>query len=133
MKDNKRDAIIIEKILGYCEEISKTHTAFENNRELFFNQRIGFIYRNSITMPILQIGELVKNLSEDFTSKHKDIPWKSIAGMRDVFAHHYGSIDYEMTWDTSKKDIASLQKYLKNVSVSSADNEIKSEVKRKGR
>ena len=66
MKERKRDEVIVGKILRYCDETAKTHKAFHNDKELFFNEEEGFIYRNSITMPILQIGELVKNLSEDF-------------------------------------------------------------------
>ena len=46
--------------------------------------------------------------------KHKGIPWKAIAGMRDIFAHHYGSIDYEMTWNTSIEDIKMLKEFLEN-------------------
>lgn len=115
MKDKKRDAVIVEKVLHYCEEIAKTHEAFHNDKELFFNKEDGFIYRNSITMPILQIGELVKNLSEEFTTKYSAMAWKAIAGMRDVFAHHYGSIDYEMTWNTSVEDIPALKEYLMKI------------------
>ncbi len=120
MKDKKRDAVIVEKVLRYCDEISKTHEAFHNDKDLFFNKEDGFIYRNSITMPILQIGELIKNLSEEFTSKYNAMPWKAIAGMRDIFAHHYGSIDYEMTWNTSKEDIAMLKNYLLEVKTEEA-------------
>ena len=115
MKDHKRDLVIIEKVLRQCEEIEKTHAAFHNDKNLFFNKEEGFIYRNSITMPILQIGELVKNLSSEFTEKHGAMQWKAIAGMRDIFAHHYGSIDYEMTWNTSIEDIAQLKAYLETV------------------
>ena len=53
MKNDKRDTLIIEKILRYCDEISKTHEVFENNKSLFLDKENGFIYRNSITMPIL--------------------------------------------------------------------------------
>lgn len=112
MKENKKDAVIADKILRYCEEIAKTHEVFNNDKDLFFNKKNGFIYRNAITMPILQIGELVKNFSEEFTAKYNSMPWKAIAGMRDVFAHHYGSIDYEMTWNTSVEDIVMLKEYL---------------------
>lgn len=115
MKDKKRDAIIVEKVLRYCDEVARTHEAFHHDRALFFNKEEGFIYRNSITMPILQIGELVKNLSEDFTSQYNGMPWKAIAGMRDIFAHHYGSIDYDMTWNTSIEDIAMLKDYLEKI------------------
>ncbi len=117
MKDRKRDWVIIRKIIRYCDEIEKTHTAFRNDKDLFFNEEEGFIYRNSITMPIMQIGELVKNLSESFTTEYNSMPWKAIAGMRDVFAHHYGSIDYEMTWNTSVEDIAELRAYLEKINL----------------
>lgn len=73
MKDRKRDMVIIEKVIRYCDEIAKTHDAFNHNKELFFNKEDGFIYRNSITMPILQIGELVKNLSEEFVTEHNSM------------------------------------------------------------
>ncbi len=115
MKDRKRDMVIIEKVIRYCDEIAKTHDAFNHNKELFFNKEDGFIYRNSITMPILQIGELVKNLSEEFVTEHNSMPWKAIAGMRDIFAHHYGSIDYDMTWNTSVEDIPALKDFLLKV------------------
>ena len=31
---NDRDKIIIEKIIGYCDEIERTHLYFESNKEL---------------------------------------------------------------------------------------------------
>lgn len=81
MKEYNRDNTIIEKILKYCNEIEQTHCAFNDDKDLFFDKDAGFIYRNSITMPILQIGELVKNLSDEFVIKYNGIPWKAIAGI----------------------------------------------------
>ena len=86
---NDRDRTVIEKIVKYCDEINQTHEFFQNDKEKFCTDD-GFVYRNSVTMPILQIGELSKNLSEDFRNENATIPWKNIAGMRDIFAHHYG-------------------------------------------
>ena len=112
---NERDRIIVGKIIAYCKEIGDTHIYFNNDKTLFFNKEKGFVYRNSITMPILQIGELTKNLSEEFKSSNKDIPWRDVAGIRDIFAHHYGSLDYEMTWNTSKEDIGDLEAILQRL------------------
>ena len=56
MKDNRKDAVIVKKILRYCDEIARTHLAFNNDKELFFSEDNGFIYRNSVAMPSLQIG-----------------------------------------------------------------------------
>lgn len=111
---NDRDKVVLEKIAEYCKEIKETHDYFDSDREAFVSKE-GFVYRNSITMPILQIGELTKNLSEEFRNEHSSISWKSVAGMRDVFAHHYGSIDYELVWNTSTKDIEDLKSFCDGV------------------
>ena len=109
---NEYDVRIVEKIIGYCAEISKTHEFFNNDRDLFYNKEKGFVYRNSITMPILQIGELTKNLSEAFRQENKSIPWREIMGMRDIFAHHYGALDYDLAWNTSREDVPGLKEQL---------------------
>lgn len=109
---NDRDLTIIRKMLRYCEQIEKTHQRFREDRELFFSEEEGFVYRNAVSMPILQIGELAKHLSEDFRTSHRMIPWRAIMGMRDIFAHHYGSVDYSELWDTSHDDIEARKQFL---------------------
>lgn len=104
----QKDKMILIKIMEYCLEIKNTHNYFKQDKELFVNEKSGFIYRNSITMPILQIGELSKMLSEDFLNEYTKIPWKMIMRMRDIVAHHYGNLDYEIVWNTSVSDIPEL-------------------------
>lgn len=104
----QKDKMILIKIMKYCLEIKNTHNYFKQDKELFVNEKSGFIYRNSITMPILQIGELSKMLSEDFLNEYTKIPWKMIMRMRDIVAHHYGNLDYEIVWNTSVSDIPEL-------------------------
>ena len=115
MQINNRDLQIVRKIIKYCNEVQLTHESFQNDKQLFCDREKGFIYRNSISMPVMQIGELVKNLSREFTSGHDRIFWREIARMRDFFAHHYGMIDYEITWNTSQHDIPELKNYLENI------------------
>lgn len=104
----QKDRTVLIKMMNYCTEVSDTHVYFKQDKELFTNEKNGFIYRNSITMPILQIGELAKTLSEDFLDEYTKIPWKMIMRMRDIVAHHYGSLDYEIVWNTSISDIPNL-------------------------
>lgn len=61
------------------------------------------------------IGEAAKNIPEDFRKQHNAIPWKKMAGMRDVIIHQYFGINYKIVWDTVvntlpllKKEIAQL-------------------------
>lgn len=109
---NSRDKNIVLKMIRYCNEIKKTHDYFQYSKDIFLNKQEGFIYRNSITMPILQIGELAKHLSDDFLTEHPEIQWRQIKGIRDIFAHHYSSVDFTFVWQTAHEDIDVLMKIL---------------------
>ena len=112
---SSRDKMILIKIITYCDEIEKTHAFFQQDKTLFYDKEKGFVYRNSITMPILQIGELAKRLSEEMRNHHDDIPWRAVMGMRDIFAHHYGALDYDIAWNTSVVEIPALQRKIQEI------------------
>ena len=74
----------IEHIKEYCEEIANTITRYGNSFDIF-DQDID--YQKSISFSILQIGELVGKLSEEYREKTNHlIHWSSIKGMRN-FLH----------------------------------------------
>ncbi|MCK4845790.1 MAG: DUF86 domain-containing protein [Candidatus Heimdallarchaeota archaeon] len=50
------------------------------------------------------IGEAVKNLSDEIKNMKSDIPWKEIAGMRDILIHQYFGVDLQLTWQVITKD-----------------------------
>ena len=56
------------------------------------------------------IGEAVKNLPVQFKTKHLDIPWKKIAGMRDILIHEYFDVDLSLTWVVVKQEIPMIKK-----------------------
>ena len=120
---DNRDIQIIEKIKRYCNEIIGTHERENYNKAFFFDSENGYCYRNAIAMPLLQIGELVKHLSTEFTASNPDIPWRHIIRMRDYFAHHYWAIDYNLVWRTSTDDLLGLKTYLDNLNITSEPHE----------
>ena len=50
------------------------------------------------------IGEAVKNIPEALRRKYVEIPWKALAGMRDLAIHFYMGIDYKLVWKAVKID-----------------------------
>jgi uncharacterized protein with HEPN domain len=44
------------------------------------------------------VGEATKRLSSTFRTRHPEVPWKQIAGFRDVLIHHYEAIVAEEVW-----------------------------------
>lgn len=104
-----RDIDIVKHIESYCVDIENTVNRFGRNQVSFEND---VDYRNSICMSLLQIGELAGHLSEEFRETTKEsVYWPAIRGMRNVFAHDYGAIDYDRVWDTVNEDIPVLLEF----------------------
>jgi len=61
------------------------------------------------------IGETTKNLPDEFRRKHSDIPWKSIAGLRDVVIHQYFGINFNRIWETVVNLLPILKKQIEQL------------------
>ena len=60
-------------------------------------------------MCVIQIGELVGELSEDTKALNPSIPWRIIKDTRNFYVHAYGAIDLESVWETLVHDIPALK------------------------
>jgi uncharacterized protein with HEPN domain len=112
MSENQRDINILQHILTYCEEIQETVSRFGEDKELFLHDSV---YHNAVALCILQIGELVGILSDEFKSIHTEIPWRDIKLMRNIVAHRYGTVDHSITWDVVMDDIPALKAFCSSV------------------
>jgi|SRR3989338_2014926 len=66
--------------------------------------------QSAVTRQLEIIGEAVKNLPSEFTTRYSIIPWKDIAGLRDVMIHSYHRIDYDKVWNVIQDDLPLLKK-----------------------
>ena len=108
MKPLNRDASILEHIVSYCGQIEQTILRFGDDDRIFAEDPI---YRNASALCILQIGELVGKLTDEFRTAHPGVPWRQIKAMRNIVAHSYGSVDPETTWEIITEDIPKLKQY----------------------
>jgi uncharacterized protein with HEPN domain len=106
MTRDRRDISILRKIVNYCDEIDQTIERFGNTYELLQNDKI---YQNAAAMCILQIGELVGHLSDEFRAAHSELPWRQIRTMRNIAAHDYENFSLKYLWDTMADDIPELR------------------------
>ena len=103
----------IRHIRQYCLDISKTVKRSDSSFEIF-SEDIDFY--NSISMSIMQIGELVGGLSDEFKDTTRDkMPWGMIRGMRNHFAHGYATMEKNEIWETATADIPNLLRFCENI------------------
>lgn len=108
MKPLDRDLTIIQKMLKYCNEIDEAHNSFGRSYEAFTNNSV---YRNAVSMCLMQIGELSNHLSGEFKDSYPAIPWYQIRGMRNVV----GTNDVEIVWETATEDIVVIRAFCSEV------------------
>ena len=60
-------------------------------------------------MCVVQLGELVSQLSDEVKRQNPAIPWRVIKDTRNFYVHAYGSIDIPSVWDTLNNDIPALR------------------------
>lgn len=58
------------------------------------------------------IGEATKNIPLKIRKEYPEIPWRQMAGMRDMFSHEYFGIVMKRIWDTTQKDLPKLKKQI---------------------
>ncbi len=109
---DERTKKILMAIIKHCNIINDTKNLFGNEYEQFENNSI---YQNAILTPVTQIGELVKKLPLDFRTKYNQIPWRNIAGMRDIVVHNYETIDKFILWNVANKETDRIKEFCKEI------------------
>ena len=107
---NHRDTQICFKILS---EIAFLHTLMvQTTEQEFISDERTF---RAACMTLINIGELVKNITPDLRSAHPEVPWRAIAGMRDVTAHKYQTLQKEDVFRTCAEDIPVFETQLRSL------------------
>lgn len=69
---------------------------------------------DAILYDLLVVGEVVKTFDERIKQAHPAIPWKEIAGMRDILAHEYFRVNSSVVRSTIDSPLADLRTACRN-------------------
>ena len=74
------------------------------------------VLRQSAVIRQLEIvGEATKRLSEEFRQQHTEIPWRKMAGMRDLLIHAYDHVDIDAVWNAATLSMPALIEQLRPI------------------
>ena len=58
---------------------------------------------------LMIIGEAVRAIDPAVRAKYPAVPWRQIAGMRNILVHDYFRINQEIVWETVEKHVPTLK------------------------
>jgi uncharacterized protein with HEPN domain len=64
-------------------------------REAFFVSRLT---QDAVVRNLEIIGEAARRVPESYRQAHPHIPWREMAGLRDVLIHDYEGVDISRVW-----------------------------------
>ena len=95
--------VLLDDILEASQRI-RSYTAGLSLSELRADQKtIDAVVRNLEVM-----GEAIKKLPAEVRDRHPDVPWKKIAGLRDILIHEYFGVDLDIIWDVVQTKLPAL-------------------------
>lgn len=105
----KRDHLYLKHIQNAIVNIIEyTKVGYDN----FMSQSIR---QDAVIRQLEIIGEATKNISMELRDLYSEIPWRRIAGLRDVLIHDYMGVDLDAVWQITQKEIPKLEKQIKNI------------------
>jgi len=118
MPSVSRDArLFLEDIEASCAKIIR-FTSGRTRDEVFVDE----ILFDAVVRNLHIIGEAVKNIPSEWRERYCDVPWREIAGLRDVVAHAYFALELDILWNAIKEEVPAL---LRNVRIILEETQLK--------
>lgn len=61
------------------------------------------------------IGEAIKQIPADIRQKNPEVPWREIAGARDVIVHGYFTVNFSIIWHAATKELPQLRQQVEAI------------------
>ena len=109
----KRDVgLFIEDVKDSINNIEKFSKGLTKDK---FSKDI--LRQSAIIRQLEIIGEAVKNIPYSFREKYPKIPWKDIAGFRDILSHAYFGVNLDRVWNIIKNDLPKLKEKINKIKI----------------
>ena len=104
-----RDLLYLKHILNAIDKINEYAKVGYDD---FMTQSI---WQDAVIRQLEIIGEATKHISMELRDLYDEVPWRRIAGLRDVLIHDYMGVDINAVWQITQKEIPELQIYIQRI------------------
>jgi uncharacterized protein with HEPN domain len=100
--DDDRIADVVEAAGQVAELVARGRAAFDRD----------FAVRLAVERLLEIIGEAASRLSDEARAVRPSVPWKDVARLRIVLAHHYQRVDPDQVWQIASVEVPELLRQL---------------------
>ncbi len=94
-----------QRLQHIAEAIARIREDTAGRKKAFLASRV---HQQAVVLNLLIVGEAVKHIDKQTLSRHPEVPWTDITGMRDIIAHKYFHVDLDLVWDVVTKNLPQL-------------------------
>ena len=104
-----RDKVYLQHILDAIDKVNEYVS-------VGYKEFMARSHWQDATMRQLEIiGEATKRLSDKIRNDHPEVPWRRIAGLRDVLTHDYMGVDLEAVWEVTQQNVPDLERKVRDI------------------
>jgi len=103
----RTDTVYLHHILD-CIQAIEQYTRDE--KDVFMSSRL---VQDAVIRNLEVIGEATKRVSSELKTKNPHIPWREMAGMRDVLIHDYLGVDLAIVWNVVHRELPSVKEMIR--------------------
>jgi uncharacterized protein with HEPN domain len=105
----KDDRLYLTSIL---ESIRNIQEYTQQGRDAFMRSRM---QRDAVVRNFETIGEASNQVSGGLKEAHPEIPWRKVAGFRDVLIHDYLGVDVNEVWNITERELPDLKAKVESI------------------
>jgi uncharacterized protein with HEPN domain len=101
---SRETRLFLDDIVACCDKIGRytIGLSFEAFRD-------SEIVVDAVARNLELIGEASKGVPDDLKSRYPDVPWRKVAGLRDVIVHGYFRVDVALLWDIVQREVPAVR------------------------